>query len=67
MLKSELYSDEWFKLGYKQGSKPPTGIVRLGFWIGLGDRDNLSWNLKSRIKNRKKKLTMYFVGATKWR
>ena len=64
MLKLELYSDMWVKLGYKRRSKPPTGIVRLGFWFGLCDPDNPSLNLKSRKENRKKILTMYFIDAT---
>ena len=44
MLKLELYSDKWVKLGYKWGSKPPTETA------GLGDADNLSLNLKSSPK-----------------
>ena len=64
MLKLELYSHGWAKLGYKRGCKPPTGTVRLGFWFGLRDPDNPSLNLKSRKENRKNILITYFVDAT---
>ena len=64
MLKWELYSDGRVMLGCKRGSRSPTGTVRLIFWFGLSDPDNLSLSLKSRKENRKKILTMYFVDAT---
>ena len=60
MLKLELYSDEWVKSGHKQGSKLPTGTVRLRFWFGLGDPDNPSLNLKSRKENKEKKFDHVF-------
>ena len=50
MLKLELCSD---KLGYKRGSKPPTGT------IGLGDADNPS-NLKSSQRKREKNFDHVF-------
>ena len=64
LLKLKLYSDEWVMFGYKRGSKPATGTVRLEFWFWLGDPDNLPLNLKSRKENRKKNFTMCFIDVT---